>query len=412
MIPVAKPWLGEEEAAAAREAILSGWVTQGPRVAEFEGAFAAWCGARHACAVSSCTTGLHMALKAVGVAHGDVVVTVSHSFIATANAVRHCGAEPAFVDVDPVTFNMDPDALERFLDEDCAHYGGAVYHAFSERGGLPAESPLALLPPEQTGRVAAIMPVHQLGMPCDMARILDIAARYGLPVVEDAACAAGSELSCDGGKTFAPVGRPHGAAACFSFHPRKILTTGDGGMITTADAGSDSAYRLYRQHGMSVSDAVRHSARKVTIEEYVLTGYNYRMTDVQAAMGIVQLGKLKAMVAERRRIMARYADGLSGLPWLTLPQDPPWGRWNAMSYPVRLAPDAPEGQHALMQRLLDAGIATRPGVMNAHTEAPYRTALALPQSEAARAHVVLLPIFNTMTDEQVDAVVREVRRGH
>ncbi|NJB69217.1 dTDP-4-amino-4,6-dideoxygalactose transaminase [Desulfobaculum xiamenense] len=409
MIPVARPWLGEEEAAAAREAILSGWVTQGPRVVAFEGAFAERCGATHACAVSSCTTALHMALLAVGVRPGDVVVTVSHSFIATANAVRHCGAEPAFVDVEPETFNMSPEALERFLEEDCALRDGVLRHDFATRGGLPSESPLWACGGGRAGRVAAVLPVHQLGMPCDMTRILAIAGRFGLPVVEDAAGAAGSALSVDGGASFAPVGRPHGAAACFSFHPRKILTTGDGGMLTTADAALDAAFRLYRQHGMSVSDAVRHSARRVTIESYVTTGYNYRMTDIQAAVGVVQLGRLDDMIEGRRRLRALYEQALSGVGWLRLPCEPRHARWNVMSYPVRLMPDAPVGRDEFMQRLLDRGVASRPGVMNAHAEPPYRTGLRLPHSEDARERVVLLPMFNGMSEADVETVAREVR---
>ena len=223
-IPIARPSLGEEEAAAARRAILSGWITQGPEVAAFEEEFAAYVGAAHACAVSSCTTALHLALHALGVGPGDEVITVSHSFIATANAIRYCGARPVFVDIDPRTYNIDPARIEAAI----------------------------------TPRTRAIVPVHQIGLPCDMRAILEIAERHGLPVVEDAACAIGSELLVD--RTWERIGRPHGSVACFSFHPRKVLTTGDGGMLTTSDPELDRKFRLLRQHGMSIPDTARHAA--------------------------------------------------------------------------------------------------------------------------------------------------------
>ncbi len=249
MIPIARPWMDEQEAAAARRAILSGWVTQGPEVAAFEREFADAVGAPHACAVSSCTTALHLALVALGVGAGDEVITVSHSFIATANAIRYCAAIPVFVDIDPATLNIDPGLVEAAIGP----------------------------------RTKAILAVHQLGMPCDLTSLVPVAARRGIPLIEDAACAIGSEIEWQG--AWHRIGQPHGDVACFSFHPRKLLSTGDGGMLTTASAELDRAFRLLRQHGMSVPDAVRHSSERVIFESYPVVGYNYRMTDIQAAIG-------------------------------------------------------------------------------------------------------------------------------
>jgi perosamine synthetase len=232
MIPVTKPILGEEEATAAREVLESGWVSQGPRVRAFEEAFAQSVGASYACAVSSCTAALHLGLLGVGVMPGDVVITVSHSFIATANAVRHCGAEPVFVDIGRETYNMDPEGLRRVLVEDCIHRDGHLYYRHVEHLAV-GKSPLRHLlrspgsASSPLGRVAAVLPVHQIGIPCDIRRIVRIARENNIPVVEDAACAIGSEVSLDEGRTWERIGKPHGDIACFSFHPRKILTTGD-----------------------------------------------------------------------------------------------------------------------------------------------------------------------------------------
>ena len=222
MIPIAKPVLEDAEAEAARDVVLSGWVTLGPQVAAFEREFAASVGAPHACAVSSCTTALHLALLAAGVGPGDEVVTASHSFIATANSIRYCGATPVFVDIDPTTFNVEP--------------------------RLVAEA--------VTPRTRAILAIHQLGMPCDLPSLLGIANRHGIALIEDAACAVGSEIRING--QWEPIGRPRGEIACFSFHPRKVITTGDGGMMTTANPEFDRKFRLWRQHGMSVPATVRH----------------------------------------------------------------------------------------------------------------------------------------------------------
>ena len=309
MIPIAKPLLGDEEAGAVRKAIMSGWVAQGPMVQAFEQAFAGAVGARFACAVSNGTTALHLALLAAGVGPGDVVITVSHSFIATANAVRHCGAEPVFVDIDPGTFNMDPGALERVLDDECTLRSGRLYYSAVDRLAT-GESPLALFTNAggTAGRVAAVMPVHQMGMPCDMMAIKKAADRFGLPVVEDAACAVGSLLSPDGGSTWENVGRPHGDSACFSFHPRKLITTGEGGMITTNDSAIDQKCRLLRQHGMSVPGAARHAASSVVFESYLLTGFNYRLSDIHAAVGIAQMERLPALLRERNALADLYRD--------------------------------------------------------------------------------------------------------
>lgn len=412
MIPIAKPCLGAEEAAATMEVLASGWLTQGRKVAQFEEDFAAFVGAPSACAVSSCTAALHLALLAVGVQPGDVVITVSHSFIATANSIRYCSAEPVFVDIDPHTRNMSVARLEQCLYESCERHDGQLYYRDAARLAV-GESPLCRfsgIPAStrrmSTGRVAALLPVHQMGMPCDLNAILALAADFNIPVVEDAACAIGSELYH--ADEWQKIGRPHGDIACFSFHPRKIVATGDGGMITTANPTYDRRFRLLRQHGMSVADTVRHAADRVIFEEYVTTGYNYRMTDLQAAVGIEQLKKLPGFLAERQGIAARYQDAFKDVDWLELPRESSFCRTNWQSYPVKLRTTAPVRRDELMQHLLDRGISTRRGIMNAHQEPPYTSNRHLPHSEEARDSVLLLPVFNGMGDGDVEAVVKGV----
>lgn len=392
MIPVARPWLGEQEAEAARRAILSGWVTQGPEVTAFEREFASFVGAPCACAVSNCTVAIQLALQVAGVGPGDEVITVSHSFIATANAIRHTGAVPVFADIEAGNgYNLDAHRLEELVGP----------------------------------RTKAILCVHQLGMPCDLPAVLSFARAKGLRVIEDAACAIGSEIAWR--DEWQRIGRPHGDVACFSFHPRKLLTTGDGGMLTTADAEWDQRFRTLRHQGMSVSDVARDGSDTVIFERYSEIGYNFRMTDIQAAVGRVQLGRLPEALVRRKAQVDRYRRLLACVPGLGLPTEPAWARSNWQSFCVRL----PAGveQRRFMQTALDAGVATRRGVMCAHREQAYlREAWActrgertcdcpagscrrLAESERAQDGCVVLPLFHEMSDADQDRVADVVRRA-
>jgi dTDP-4-amino-4,6-dideoxygalactose transaminase len=389
-LPVAKPWLDERDVEAARRAILSGWVTQGPEVAAFEREFASYVGSTYACAVSNCTTALHLALSALDVGPGDEVITVSHSFIATANAIRYCGAKPVFVDIQLDTYNIDPNLIE---------------HAITER-------------------TKAILCVHQIGMPCDLNSIIPMARRHSLPVIEDAACAIGSEILMN--NVWDRIGKPHGEIACFSFHPRKLVSTGDGGMLTTSNTQWDRQFRLWRQHCMNVPDSTRHRAKEVIFEEYPQLGYNYRMTDIQAAIGREQLRRLPEMIARRRDLVTLYAQLLADIEEIILPSQPEWARSNWQSLCIRLA----EGldQKEIMQKMLDLGIATRRGVMCIHREQAYPAnswscdspashgrhqfnCSRLQVSERAQDQTIILPLFHEMAEGDVRRVVRALKEA-
>ena len=369
-VPLVRPSLGADEIAAVTRVIHSGWITQGHEVEALEREFEAAVGAPHAVAVANCTVALELALHGLRIGAGDDVLTVSHSFVATANAIVAAGANPVFVDVERSTLGMDPAALERAI----------------------------------TPRTKAILCVHQIGLPCDLDGIISVANRHGLPVIEDAACAIGSEIRWQ--DRWERIGRPHGVVACFSFHPRKVITTGDGGMLTTADPALAKRFRLLRQHAMSVSDTLRHQSSSVIFEEYLEPAYNFRMTDLQAAVGRPQLSRLTAIIAERRRLADRYIRELAAHPVFEPLHEAPWSRSNWQSFPVFLRPDCGTTQVAVMQHLMDHGIACKRGISNAHQEPAYTRALSLPQSEWLRDHTILLPLFYGMTTEEQDRVLQ------
>jgi perosamine synthetase len=364
-VPFARPYLPGGEAAAVAEVIASGWVSQGPRVQAFEEAFAARVGAPEAVATTNCTTALQLALYVSGVGPGDEVIVPSLSFIATANSVWQCGARPVFADVDPRTYNLDPAAAERAI----------------------------------TPRTRVIMPVHQLGLPADMDAFLELGERRGLMIVEDAACAIGA------GYKGRPIGSL-GTLACFSLHPRKVITTGEGGMIAVHDPEVGARLRRLRQHAMDVSDLARHAAREVVVESYPERGFNARMTDMQGALGLCQLQALDDILSRRRYLAARYSAAIAGIPGLSPPYDPLYAKRTWQSYCVRIDPRAALDRAELMRRLLADGIATRRGVMAIHQEGAYPEEPAdLPHTEAAARDTLMLPLFADLSEEQQDYVI-------
>jgi dTDP-4-amino-4,6-dideoxygalactose transaminase len=367
-VPFAKPTLRGDEGQAVADVIASGWVSQGPKVQAFEEAFAERVGAAAAVAVSNCTTALSLALYVAGVGPGDEVIVPSLSFIATANAAWTLGATPVFADIDPMTYNLDPAAAERAI----------------------------------TPATKAIMPVHQVGLPADMDAFLDIAQRHGLQVVEDAACAVGARYK----------GRPIGSlgpSTCFSLHPRKVITTGEGGMITTQDVAAAERMRKLRQHAMDLSDLARHNAGGVVFEGYPERGFNYRMTDMQAALGLCQLDALDDILAERARLAARYDAAFAAVPYLETPYTPEYAERTWQSYCLRVLPGAPVGRTELMEILLAEGVPTRRGVMAIHHEGAYPDVVAdLAQTDAAAADVLMLPLFGHLADEEQDHVIDRV----
>ncbi|WP_374764522.1 DegT/DnrJ/EryC1/StrS family aminotransferase [Yunchengibacter salinarum] len=369
-IQIAEPDTGRDEWEALREPVESGWLTQGPKVKAFETAFAERHAVPRALATTSCTTALHLALVALGISAGDEVIVPAFTWIATANVVLYCGATPVFADVDPHSFNLDmDDALSRV-----------------------------------TPRTRAIIPVHLFGLCADMDRL-----KAGLPdhvaVIEDAACAAGASYK----------GRPAGSlgdAAAFSFHPRKSITTGEGGMVTTMNEALADHMEKLRNHGAEVSEEQRHHGpRPHIMPEFNMLGFNYRMTDLQGAVGLVQLGKLDRFIDERADAAARYRDALADLDWLHCPQEPEGGRhaWQAFVTCVDER-RSPMPRNAIMDRLNEAGIATRPGTHAVHMQGYYRERFniepdAFPGARQAAEHSLAIPLHNRMSQADYERVV-------
>ena len=365
-----KPWLGEEEAQAAAAAVASGWVAQGPRVKAFEDAFATRMAASHAVAVSSATAGLHLALVLVGAGPGDEVIVPSLSFIATANAVRYVGATPVFADVELTTMNLSAQTI----------------------------SPLI------TARTKAVILVHQAGAPADLDGVHALCDPAGIAVVEDAACAIGATYQG------ALIGS-HSDLAVFSFHPRKLVTTGEGGMIAIRPDQWAVRARTLREHGMSLSAAERHAQGAPAFEQYLETAFNYRMTDLQAAVGIVQLGRLEPMVARRRELAQRYQAALADLDGFLTATDPTWGTTNYQSFWVLLPDDLGVERNQVMARLHELGVSSRRGIMAAHLEQAYRghPHVALPVTERLTRRSLILPLYHHLSESEQDQVIAALR---
>jgi dTDP-4-amino-4,6-dideoxygalactose transaminase len=370
MIPVMRPWLGVEEATALQEVMTSGWVAQGPRVAAFERALATKVGAPYAVAVSSCTGALHLSLVALAIGPGDEVVVPSLSFIATANVVRYVGATPVFADVDEHTQNL------------CT----------------------ATIAPVLTSRTRAVILVHQGGLPADLDAVRHLCEPRGIEVVEDAACALGSTYR---GK---PIGS-HSPLVAFSFHPRKVITTGEGGMLVTSNESFAHRIHRLRDHGVNINAADRHASLEPVLEEFPETGFNYRMSDIQAAVGLVQLTRLDRIVARRRELAHRYQERFADVPGIRTAADPPYGKTNYQSFWIVLGKDFPLTRNDLLRKLMSCGISARRGFMAAHLEAAYSdiTHGDLSVTERLTHQSIILPLFHELTEDQQDKVIEVLR---
>lgn len=370
MIPLAKPYLTKKDARSAYNTILTHWVTQGPKVAEFEKKFAHYVGAKYAVAVSSCTTALHLALIVSGVNAGDEIICPSLSFIATANVIRYVGATPIFSDVDPVSYNIDPNKVKQLI----------------------------------TKKTKAIIVVHQLGMPADIDDLKKIAKKYKIKIIEDAACAVGSIYK---GKKIGS----HSKLVCFSFHPRKVITTGDGGIIATSNRNYYERLKRLRQHAMSISDFKRHSNKRFIQEHFDEVGFNYRMTDIQAAVGIEQLKKIDWIIKKRREVAELYNKSFAPIKHLQIPTEPKQARSNYQTYMLYVKPSSPIPAYHLIRELLKRGIASRNGLMLIHKEPAYAKTYAkihLVNSEEISKRGVAIPLYIPMRKKDITYIIKTI----
>ena len=364
-IPLCRPYISEEEELAATEVLRSGWLMQGPKVAEFERLVAACVGTKHAIAVNSGTSALTLAFMAVGLNAGDKVIMPSHSFVATANCAVHRGGEPVFVDVARGTYNLDPSKIESAVDS----------------------------------RTRAIVVVHQFGFAADMDPILKIADKHGLIVIEDAACSLGSTYR--GHKTGS-----FGAAACLSFHPRKIITTGEGGMVLTDSDEVARSVRSLRNHGIAASGETEQPGCGEA-------GYNHRLTDIQAAIGIAQLERLDEIISLRTRLAGRYRETISKMSALGLPQWPDGSVPNYQSFVVEVADDSID-RDTLLARMVERGIECTPGIQPIHQEPAYAGRYSddnLHETLRAARRSFFLPLYPTMTDDEQQHVISSLQKA-
>lgn len=384
-IPITKPFFGPEELRAVQEPLEKGWVVQGPYVKAFEDRFSVFTGAAHSIATSSCTTGLHIAVAALGLKPGDEVIVPAFTWVATANVVEYMGAKPIFCDVDLATFNMRTTDLEALV----------------------------------TDRTVGIIPVHLFGLCADMSPILEFARRHKLWVVEDAACGLGGRYGDAHAGTMGDMG-------CFSFHPRKSITTGEGGMITTANGEYDALCRSLRDHGASRSDHQRHTQTGgFLLSDYDLLGYNYRMTDIQGALGCAQMERVTWILERRHLIAERYDEMLAEFDWLQTPIVPDGSVHGYQSYVCLFRPEHPtpknverlnDRRNELMARMETDGVSTRQGTHAAHLQGYYREKYgiapgAFPNSWIADRLSISLPIYAQMTEAEQDEVVAALRRA-
>ncbi|HYM94891.1 MAG TPA: DegT/DnrJ/EryC1/StrS family aminotransferase [Chitinophagaceae bacterium] len=373
IIPIATPSMGEEEWIAVKEPIEKGWLTQGPKVKEFETLFAQMHNVKHALAVSNCTTALHLALLACGVGEGDEVIVPSFTWVATANAVLYCNATPVLVDIDIKTFNIDINEIEKKV----------------------------------TSKTKAIIPVHLFGLCADIDNIREKFPR--LKIIEDGACASGANLHEKPAGSMGDVG-------CFSFHPRKSVTCGEGGMLTTNDDNIAAYLDMLRNHGASISEEQRHHGPKpYLLAAYDIIGYNYRMTDLQGAVGFVQLKKLNSFIEERNQWAQYYSEQLVNVKWLHTPQVPEGFRHGWQSYVTYVdEAKAPMKRNEIMEILQQRGISTRPGTHAIHMLGAYVKKFGykpqdFPSAFAADQYSMAIPLHNKMVKEDFDYIIQALK---